>query len=115
MAESFLRSSRFGDAKLIVNTHVSDGLVWGAARGLLGRIEGPRILRDELRVASRFTLLVVPDSLMNRLRLTGALPSTACSALATCSSTPRGVRCISHSSATLIGRAAGRRTLLLQP
>jgi glycosyltransferase involved in cell wall biosynthesis len=51
MAESFLRSSRFGDAKLIVNTHVSDGLVWRTTRGLLGRIEGPRILRDELRVA----------------------------------------------------------------
>jgi glycosyltransferase involved in cell wall biosynthesis len=51
MAESFLRSSRFGDAKLIVNTHVSDGLVWQATRGLLGRVDGPRILRDEMRVA----------------------------------------------------------------
>ena len=51
MAESFLRSSRFGDARLIVNTHVSEGPVWRATRGLVGRIEGPRILRDELRVA----------------------------------------------------------------
>ncbi len=36
--------------------------------------------------------LVAPVSLMNRLRLTGTVPSTAFSALATCSSMPRSVR-----------------------
>ena len=35
---------------------------------------------------ARLTLLSAPVSVMNRLRLTGAFPATACSALATCSS-----------------------------
>ena len=51
MAESFLRSSCFGKRSLIVNTHVSEALVWGATRGLLGRVEAARLVRDELRVA----------------------------------------------------------------
>ncbi|WP_319456311.1 MULTISPECIES: glycosyltransferase family 4 protein [unclassified Mycobacterium] len=51
MAESFLRSSHFGKRALIVNTHVSEALVWGATRGLLGRVEAARLVRDELRVA----------------------------------------------------------------
>jgi hypothetical protein len=34
---------------------------------------------------------VPPESWMNRFRLTGALPATACSALVTCSSIPRSV------------------------
>ncbi|GLP77053.1 hypothetical protein TUM20983_41630 [Mycobacterium antarcticum] len=51
MAESFLRSSRFGTRSLVVNTHVSEALVWGASRGLLGRAEASRLRRDELRVA----------------------------------------------------------------
>jgi glycosyltransferase involved in cell wall biosynthesis len=51
MAESFLRSAYFGMRALIVNTHVSEALVWGATRGLLGRIEAARLVRDELRVA----------------------------------------------------------------
>jgi glycosyltransferase involved in cell wall biosynthesis len=62
MAESFLRSKRFGDAKLIVNTHVSDGLVWKSTRGLLGRIDGPRILRDEMRVAKAADALGTYDA-----------------------------------------------------
>jgi glycosyltransferase involved in cell wall biosynthesis len=52
MAESFLRSSLFGKRSLVVNTHVSQTLVWRATRGLLGRLEASRLDRDELRVAS---------------------------------------------------------------
>lgn len=51
MAESFLRSAHFGKRSLIVNTHVSEALVWGATRGLLGRVEAARLVRDQLRVA----------------------------------------------------------------
>ena len=51
MAESFLRSNRFGRASLIVNTNVTEALVWRATRGMLGRVEAPRLERDELRVA----------------------------------------------------------------
>jgi polysaccharide biosynthesis protein PslH len=51
MAESFLRSGHFGRRKLVVNTNVTQSLVWRASRGLLGRIEEPRLIRDELRVA----------------------------------------------------------------
>ena len=51
MAESFIRSSLFGKRSLVVDTHVSQTLVWGATRGLLGRVEAPRLDRDELRVA----------------------------------------------------------------
>lgn len=51
MAESFLRSKHFGSKRLVVNTNVTESLVWRATRGLLGRIEERRLLRDELRVA----------------------------------------------------------------
>lgn len=51
MAESFLRSGLVGKRSLVVNTHVSESLVWGASRGLLGRLEAKRLIRDELRVA----------------------------------------------------------------
>jgi glycosyltransferase involved in cell wall biosynthesis len=51
MAESFLRSRHFGSQRLVVNTHVPEALVWKATRGVLGRIETPRLQRDELRVA----------------------------------------------------------------
>lgn len=51
MAESFLRSSRLGRSRLVVNTHVSESLVWRATRGALGRMQVGRLLRDELRVA----------------------------------------------------------------
>lgn len=50
MAESFLRSAKFGHARLVVNTNVSEALVWRASRGTLGRVEAPRLRRDELRV-----------------------------------------------------------------
>lgn len=49
MAESFLRST--ARARLVVNTHVSESLVWRATRGLLGRTQVGRLVRDELRVA----------------------------------------------------------------
>jgi glycosyltransferase involved in cell wall biosynthesis len=51
MAESFLRSNKFRAAALIVNTNVSEALVWRATRGALGRLEALRLRRDELRVA----------------------------------------------------------------
>jgi glycosyltransferase involved in cell wall biosynthesis len=51
MAESFLHSNKFGKAVLIVNTNVSEALVWRATRGMLGRLEAPRLRRDEVRVA----------------------------------------------------------------
>lgn len=51
MAESFLRSNKFRNANMIVNTNVSEALVWRATRGRLGRLEAPRLRRDELRVA----------------------------------------------------------------
>jgi glycosyltransferase involved in cell wall biosynthesis len=51
MAESFLRSRNRDSAKLVVNTHVSESAVWGQTRGFLGRVERPRIARDEYRVA----------------------------------------------------------------
>ncbi|MGU3500194.1 glycosyltransferase family 4 protein [Mycobacterium sp. C31M] len=51
MAESFLRSTQVGWARLVVNTHVSESLVWKATRGVLGRLQVGRLVRDELRVA----------------------------------------------------------------
>lgn len=51
MAESFLRSTQCGTARLVVNTHVSESLVWRASRGVLGRLQVGRLVRDELRVA----------------------------------------------------------------
>ena len=51
MAESFLRSAHSGMKRLVVNTNVSEAPVWRATRGVLGRFEEPRLLRDELRVA----------------------------------------------------------------
>ena len=51
MAESFLRSARLGKSRFVVNTHVSESLVWRATRGALGRLQVGRLLRDELRVA----------------------------------------------------------------
>jgi glycosyltransferase involved in cell wall biosynthesis len=51
MAESFLRSNKFRKATLIVNTNVSEALVWRATRGALGRLEAPRLRRDEVRIA----------------------------------------------------------------
>ncbi|BBZ58406.1 glycosyltransferase [Mycolicibacterium phocaicum] len=51
MAESFFRSTHFGKKRFVVNTNVSESLVWRASRGALGRVEEPRLVRDELRVA----------------------------------------------------------------
>lgn len=51
MAEAFLHSAQAGAKRFVVSTHVSESVVWRASRGLLGRLEGPRLVRDELRVA----------------------------------------------------------------
>src|SRR5690606_32609828 len=51
MAESFLRSRHVGKSGLIINTINTESQVWLSTRGLLGKIEEPRLLRDELRVA----------------------------------------------------------------
>jgi glycosyltransferase involved in cell wall biosynthesis len=51
MAENFLRSRHRGAKGFVINTGISESLVWSATRGVLGRIEAPRLLRDELRVA----------------------------------------------------------------
>jgi hypothetical protein len=51
MAESFIRSAHFGKKGFVVNTINTESQVWLATRGVLGRIEAPRLLRDELRVA----------------------------------------------------------------
>jgi len=51
MAESFIRSRHFGNKGFVINTINTESQVWLATRGLLGKIEAPRLLRDELRVA----------------------------------------------------------------
>jgi glycosyltransferase involved in cell wall biosynthesis len=51
MAESFIRSKHFGNKGFVINTINTESQVWLATRGVLGRIEAPRLLRDELRVA----------------------------------------------------------------
>lgn len=51
MAEPFLRSRWAGSKRLLVNTVISESLVWSETRGLLGRLDSVRIRRDELRVA----------------------------------------------------------------
>lgn len=51
MAESFLRSRHFNQRPLVINTINTESQVWMSTRGLLGRIEEPRLLRDEIRVA----------------------------------------------------------------
>jgi len=51
MAEPFLRSRWAGDKPLLVNTVISESLVWSETRGIVGRIDSVRIRRDELRVA----------------------------------------------------------------
>jgi hypothetical protein len=51
MAEPFLRSTKAGTIPLAVSTVVSETLVWKATRGLIGKLDSTRILRDELRVA----------------------------------------------------------------
>lgn len=51
MAETLMRSSHFGAKGFVINTINTESQVWRATRGLLGRIEAPRLLRDEIRVA----------------------------------------------------------------
>jgi hypothetical protein len=51
MADTFLRSTRFGTKGFVINTINTESQVWLATRGFLGRIEAPRLLRDEIRTA----------------------------------------------------------------
>lgn len=51
LGEPFLRSEKAGTVPLAVNTVVSETLVWKATRGIVGKLDSNRILRDELRVA----------------------------------------------------------------
>ncbi len=53
MAESYLRVPGADPGAAVINTINTESQVWLATRGLLGRIEAPRLLRDELRVARR--------------------------------------------------------------
>ncbi|SIR69025.1 glycosyltransferase [Williamsia sterculiae] len=50
MAESFLRA-RVPDRRFVINTVNTESQVWKVTRGILGRVEAPRILADEVRVA----------------------------------------------------------------
>ncbi|OZE85045.1 glycosyl transferase [Rhodococcus sp. 15-649-1-2] len=52
MAEPFIRSAKFG-SPFVINTVNTESQVWKVTRGLTGRIEAPRILRDEIRVARK--------------------------------------------------------------
>lgn len=51
MAEAYLRSNAPGRSTLLLNTVIFESFVWAQTRGLVGRLDGPRIRRDELRVA----------------------------------------------------------------
>jgi glycosyltransferase involved in cell wall biosynthesis len=51
MADTFLRSKWFGVKGFAINTVNTESQVWLATRGLLGRIEAPRLRRDEVRTA----------------------------------------------------------------
>lgn len=53
MAESLLRTSKVDEAGFVINTINTESQVWLSTRGALGRIEAPRLLRDEVRVARR--------------------------------------------------------------
>jgi hypothetical protein len=53
MAEAFLRSTRQGGpGRLFVNTINSESLVWAQLHGTIGRLQGNRIRRDEMRTAA---------------------------------------------------------------
>lgn len=53
MAESLLRSHQLDKAGFVINTINTESQVWLSTRGKLGRIEAPRLLRDEIRVARK--------------------------------------------------------------
>ena len=53
MAESLLRTRKIDEAGFVINTINTESQVWLSTRGALGRIEAPRLLRDELRVARK--------------------------------------------------------------
>ena len=47
MAESFLRSRHYGHKGFVINTINTESQVWLSTRGALGKVEAPRLLRDE--------------------------------------------------------------------
>jgi glycosyltransferase involved in cell wall biosynthesis len=51
MAEAYLRSNAGAHSRLLLNTVIFESFVWAQTRGLVGRLDGFRIRRDELRVA----------------------------------------------------------------
>jgi glycosyltransferase involved in cell wall biosynthesis len=51
MAEAYLQSAAAARSKLLLNTVIFESFVWAQTRGLVGRLDGARIRRDELRVA----------------------------------------------------------------
>lgn len=51
MVEPYLDSRHAGTTKMLLNTVNSESIVWVATRGIVGRIEFPRILADEVRTA----------------------------------------------------------------
>ena len=65
MAEAVLAARRFreaGESALAVSTVVPEALVWKATRGVVGRLDARRIVRDELRVARRVYSLGTYDA-----------------------------------------------------
>ncbi|WP_328858297.1 glycosyltransferase family 4 protein [Williamsia herbipolensis] len=50
MAESYLRAREPG-VRFVINTVNTESQVWKATRGIIGRLQSPFILRDEVRVA----------------------------------------------------------------
>lgn len=60
LAEPFFRSGV--QKKLYINTVVSESLVWGAARGSLGRLQSGMILRDELRAVREAVAVATYDA-----------------------------------------------------
>ena len=51
MVEPFLDSRHARTTKMLLNTVNSESIVWVATRGVVGRLEFPRILADEVRTA----------------------------------------------------------------
>ena len=51
MAENFVRSRHYRAKGFVINTVNTESQVWLATKGVLGKIEAPRMLRDEIRIA----------------------------------------------------------------
>jgi glycosyltransferase involved in cell wall biosynthesis len=62
MAETFIRSAKFGVRPLVVNTINTESQVWRSTRGAIGRALWRVILRDEVRVARAADAVGVYDA-----------------------------------------------------